>query len=69
MSILHKPHSPNSWLIPDRELDAMMKMFNKQNGAGLDDPIDIRVRNQFYKLEACGKRAYKDAMTKIGVEV
>ena len=48
---------------------AFVQMFNVANGASFGDPIDIRVRNQFYKMEAQGKRMYKQAMVKIGIEV
>lgn len=69
MAILHKTHTPDKWAVPVEEQEMMMRAYNKQNGAKVDDPIDIRIRNQFYRMETRGKRVYKDAMSKIGVEV
>ena len=69
MTTLHRPHNSDDWIVPEKELDEMMQMFNVANGASVGDPIDIRVRNQFYKMEAQGKRMYKQTMVKIGIGV
>ena len=69
MAITFLPHSPSEWIVPEEEIEMMMRVLNKKNGGDLDGEIDIRVKNQFLRMETRGKRVYLDAMSRIGVDV
>ena len=69
MSIVFAAHKPDIWAVPESEVDMMRAVRRKRDARHCQSNIDILLKNEFLRMETRGKRVYKDAMQKIGVEV